>query len=250
MLGRAIAAPALAFSARRGRVDNAAESKEFFKSGHRLRQQALCMIVGSTRLLAQPLIGSPMHAARLLRKRFERVAAAAEPHLDHLRSAHCAVYRNLPLALVDQTQAVPTGEAPPVKLCNAPATNFTVDSGHAFEPRPAAAEEAFCPYNRDLKLDNPRFSGTGRASAVDQYDGIRLGEDGDFARGCTVPEPLLNETQSGSQPGPSLQFSNINRIEVLANVVFGISAAERHISTPWAPSVLVNIAQALNPPRE
>ena len=225
MLGRAIAAPALAFSARRGRVDNAAESKEFFKSGHRLRQQALCMIVGSTRLLAQPLIGSPMHAARLLRKRFERVAAAAEPHLDHLRSAHCAIYRNLPLALVDQPQAVPTGEARRVKLCNAPATNFTVDSGHAFEPRPAAAEVAFCPYNRDLQLDNPRFSGTGRANTVGQYDGVRLGEDGDLARRCTVPDPLLNETQSRSQPGPSLQFSNINRIEVLANVVFGISCS-------------------------
>ena len=82
---------------------------------------------------------------------------------------------------------------------------------------------------------------------MDQYDGVRLGEDGDFARGCAVPEPLLNETQSRSQPGPSLQLSNINRIEVLANVVFGISAAERHISTPWAPSVLVNIAQTLTP---
>ena len=68
---------------------------------------------------------------------------------------------------------------------------------------------------------------------MDQYDGVRLGEDGDFARRCTVPEPLLNETQSRSHPGLSLQLSNINRIEVLANVVFGISAAERHISTPW-----------------
>jgi hypothetical protein len=29
-----------------------------------------------------------------------------------------------------------------------------------------------------------------------------------------------------------LQLSNINRVEVLANVVFGISAAERHIFTP------------------
>jgi hypothetical protein len=85
---------------------------------------------------------------------------------------------------------------------------------------------------------------------VDQYDGVRLGEDGDFARRCTVPEPLLNETQSRSHLGLSLQLSNINSIEVLANVVFGISAAERHISTPWAPSVLVNIAQALNPTRE
>ena len=72
------------------------------------------------RLLAQPLIGSPMHAARLLRKRVQRVVAPAEPHLDHLRSAHCASYRNLPLALVDQPQAAPTGElAGPVNLRNA-----------------------------------------------------------------------------------------------------------------------------------
>jgi hypothetical protein len=68
---------------------------------------------------------------------------------------------------------------------------------------------------------------------VDQYDGVRMDEDGDFARTCTVPESLLSETQSWSHLGPSLQLSNIDRIEVLANVVFGISAAERHISTPW-----------------
>src|SRR6202040_1619946 len=187
-----------------------------------------CISVGSMRLLAQPLIGSPVHTARLLRKRVQRGVAPAEPHLDHLRSAHCACYGNLPLARVDQPQASPTGEARPVKLCNAPATNLTVGSGQAFEPRPAAAEVAFCPYDRDSQLDNPRFSGAGRASAVDQYDGVRLGEDEDFARRCTVPEPLLNETQSRSQPGLSLQLSNINRIEVLANVVLGISAAERH----------------------
>src|SRR5712671_4110464 len=87
--------------------------------------------------------------------------------------------------------------------------------------------------NRDLQLDNPRFSGAGKASAVNEYDGVRMDEDGDFARRCTVPEPLLNETQSRSHLGLSLQLSNINSIEVLANVVFGISAAERHISTPW-----------------
>src|ERR1700720_3385507 len=76
-------------------------------------------------------------------------------------------------------------------------------------------------------------SGDGKASAVNEYDGVRMDEDGDFARRCTVPEPLLNETQSRSHLGLSLQLSNINSIEVLANVVFGISAAERHISTPW-----------------
>jgi len=64
-------------------------------------------------------------------------------------------------------------EARPVKLCNAPATNLTVGSGLAFEPRPTAAEVAFCPYDRDLQLDNPRFSGAGRASAVDQYEDPR-----------------------------------------------------------------------------
>src|SRR5271167_1782459 len=80
-------APALAFWARRRRDDNAAVGKEF---EHRLRQPALCISVGSTRLLAQPLIGSPMHAARLLRKRLQRVVAAAEPHLDLLCPALCA----------------------------------------------------------------------------------------------------------------------------------------------------------------
>jgi len=153
-----------------------------------------------------------------------------------------------PLARVAQPHASPTREARPVKLCNAPATNHTVGSGQAFEPRPAAAEVAFCPYDRDLQLDNPRFSGAGRASAVDQYDGVRLGEDEDLARRCTVPEPLFNETQSRSQPVLSLQLSNINRIEVLANVVFGISAAERHFSLHVRPDD--DIAQPLTPTRE
>jgi hypothetical protein len=45
----------------------------------------------------QPLIGSPMHAVRLLRKRLQRVVAPAQPRLDHLRSAHGATYGNLPL---------------------------------------------------------------------------------------------------------------------------------------------------------
>jgi hypothetical protein len=67
----AVAAPALAFWARRRGVDNAAVGKEFFKSGHRFRQQGVGFSVGSMRLFAQPLIGSPVHAARLLRKRHD-----------------------------------------------------------------------------------------------------------------------------------------------------------------------------------
>jgi hypothetical protein len=47
-----------------------------------------------------------MHAARLLRKRLQRVVAPAEPHLDHLRSAHCAAYGNLPLARVRPTPGI------------------------------------------------------------------------------------------------------------------------------------------------
>jgi hypothetical protein len=114
----ALAAPALAFSARRHGVD------KLSKSGHRFRQQADCISVGSMRLVVQPPIGSPMHAARLLRKRLQRVVAPAEPHLDHLRSAHCASYGNLPLARVDQPQASPTGEqvARPVRR---PSTTFS-----------------------------------------------------------------------------------------------------------------------------
>jgi hypothetical protein len=130
---------------------------------------------------------------------------------------------------------MPTLEARRVKLCNAPATNLTADTGQAFEPRSAAAEVAFCPNDRDFQLDNPRFSGARKASAVSEYDGVRMDEDGDLARRCTAPEPLLKETRSRLHLSVSLQLSNINRIEVLANVVFGISAAERHIFTPgWS----------------
>jgi hypothetical protein len=48
---------------------------------------------------------------------------------------------------------------------------------------------------RAVQLDNPRFSGTGRASAVDQYDGVRLGEDGDFA-----PRPAPNSCTAADSP--------------------------------------------------
>ena len=80
----AIAAPALAFSARWHGAE------KLSKSGHRFRQQVVRFSLGGMRLFAQPLIGSPVHAARLLRKRLQRVVAPAEPHLDHLRSAPCA----------------------------------------------------------------------------------------------------------------------------------------------------------------
>ena len=64
--------------ARAGVFGEVARAEKLSKSGHRFRQQAVCISVGSTRLLAQPPIGSPMHAPRLLRKRFQRVVAPAE----------------------------------------------------------------------------------------------------------------------------------------------------------------------------
>jgi hypothetical protein len=79
----AIAAPALAFSARRHGAE------KLSRCGDRFRQQAVCFSLGGMRLVAQSPIGSPMHATRLSRKRFQRVVARAEPHLDLLRSAHC-----------------------------------------------------------------------------------------------------------------------------------------------------------------
>jgi hypothetical protein len=52
----AVAAPAPAFWARRLGVDKAAVYKELFKSGHRFRQQGVCVSGGGTRLFAQPLL--------------------------------------------------------------------------------------------------------------------------------------------------------------------------------------------------
>jgi len=215
----AIAAPALAFSARWHGAE------KLSKSGHRFRQQAVCISVGSTRLLAQPPIGSPMHAPRLLRKRFQRVVAPAEPHLDLLRSAHCPFYGNLLLARVHQPQAVPAGEqvACPVKLCNAPATKFPASRDRAIEPGSFTAEVAFCPLDGDsLKVifpfhvnENPR----------DQHDGGRLALDDD-----NLIIPLENGTQSRSQQVLPLQLTGINSLEVLASGVLGISA---HIEIIW-----------------
>jgi hypothetical protein len=54
---------------------------------------------------------------------------------------------------------LPTREGRPAKLCNSPVTNHTIDNVQAFEPRPSAAEVAFCPYDRDFQLDNPRLQG-------------------------------------------------------------------------------------------
>ena len=52
-LGRAIAAPALAFSAMRHGVEKL--------SKHRFRQQVVRFSLGGMSLVAQPPIGSPMH---------------------------------------------------------------------------------------------------------------------------------------------------------------------------------------------
>jgi hypothetical protein len=75
---------AVTLSARRHGVE------KLFSSGDRFRPQILRFSLGGVGLVAQPHIGSPMHAARLLRKRLQRVVTPAKPHLDHLRSAPCA----------------------------------------------------------------------------------------------------------------------------------------------------------------
>jgi hypothetical protein len=102
---------------------------------------------------AQALIGSPMHAARFLRRGFE-VAGSAESHLQLLQSAHGASHWKLPLARVNQSVAVPTGEkfADPVKPRSAAAAKIPVDSHPATEPRPAVAEVTFGPCDRP-KID-------------------------------------------------------------------------------------------------
>jgi hypothetical protein len=65
---------------------------------------------------------------------------------------------------------------------------------------------------------------------VDQCDGVRVNKNKDLGRG-TVQQPLLPETLSRPPLALSLKLSNINRTEVLANVMLGISAAERHVFT-------------------
>jgi hypothetical protein len=135
---------------------------------------------------------------RLLRKRLQRVVAPAEPHLDLLCPAPRASSGNLPLALVAQPQASPTGEARPVKLCNAPATNLTVDIGQAFEPRPAAAEVAFCPYNRDLQLDNARASILGARGATR----TRSGRAGSSVRSMSARNASARMRRCGARNAP------------------------------------------------
>jgi hypothetical protein len=166
-----------------------------------------------------------MHAPRLLRKRFQRVVAPAEPHLDLLRSAHCPFYGNLLLARVHQPQAVPAGEqvACPVKLCNAPATKFPASRDRAIEPGSFTAEVAFCPLDGDsLKVIFPFHV---NENPGDQHDGGRLALDND-----NLIIPLENGTQSRSQQVLPLQLTGINSLEVLANGVLGISA---HIEIIW-----------------
>jgi hypothetical protein len=59
------AAAAAAFSARRHGAE------KLSRCGDRFRQQVVRFSLGGMRLVAQPPIGSPVHAARLLRKRHD-----------------------------------------------------------------------------------------------------------------------------------------------------------------------------------
>jgi hypothetical protein len=59
--------------ARAGVFGEAHGAEKLSRCGHRFRQQAVCIGVGGMRLVAQPPIGSPMHAAGFLRKRFDGV---------------------------------------------------------------------------------------------------------------------------------------------------------------------------------
>jgi hypothetical protein len=223
----AVAAPALAFWARRRGVGNAAVGKEFFKSGHRFHQQGVGFSVGGIRLCAQPLIGSPMHSPRLLRQRFQRVVAPAKPHLDLLCSAYCAPYGNLLLARVGQPQAVLTGEqvAYPVKLCSTPATKFPVSRDNAIEPGSFTAEVAFCPVDGDSLKEIFRFRGAVRENTGDQHDGGRLALDDN-----NLIIQLEKGPQSWSQQVPPLQLTDIDSLKVLAN---GVLRSSAHIEIIW-----------------
>jgi hypothetical protein len=89
---------------------------------HLLQEHVVYFRFHSNRTVAKAPIGSPMHAARLFGKRIRQAAAAAEPHQELLQLKHCAGLGILPLAVVGQAVAVPTGKqlAGGVELCNSP----------------------------------------------------------------------------------------------------------------------------------
>jgi hypothetical protein len=129
-------------------------------------------------------------------------------------------YGNLLLARVDQPKAAPTGEhvARVVKHCNAPATPFPIGGiSHTIEPGPLTAEVAFCPVDGDSLTKIFPLRGAVRENTGEQHDAGRLGLDDD-----SLIIPLENGTRSRSQQVLPLQLSNINSIEVLASVVFGL----------------------------
>jgi hypothetical protein len=162
---------------------------------------------------AQPLIGAPVHARRLLREVPEQARTAAEPSPDFPCLPDNAKMGAFGLAGIGEliTGAAREQRAGRVQDRNTTAAIPPVCMDGTDEPRPAPAEMAGGPGNRHSLPDVPPRLCPGRAGMVEQQKGIRRGLDHDFARRLVAARPCPTEALARPQAILSPQMPDIKR---------------------------------------
>jgi hypothetical protein len=104
---------------------------------------------------AQPIVPPPMHALRLLRKRFCYALTTSQAHLDFSRGGNPSFTHGLLLARIGQAQAVAARKrtAGVIQRRDPTSTVLSVGIDIACKPRAMTAEVAFGRCDRDALPD-------------------------------------------------------------------------------------------------
>jgi hypothetical protein len=126
---------------------------------------------------AQPIVPPPMHALRLLRKRFCYALTASQAHLDFSRRFYPSFAHRFLLARIGRAQALPARKdiAGVVDRCDPPSTIPSVGIDLTSEPGASATEVAFGPCDWNALPNIFPFGRAVRARTVDEHDSVMLG---------------------------------------------------------------------------
>ena len=141
--------------------------------------------------LAQALIGPPVHAFGLVRKRFEHVLAPSHLHPDLLRLAETALVHGFLLAFIGQTVAMPAREqfAGSVQFGDATAAIPAIGMDRASKPRAKSAEVAGRPRDWHALIDGHPLAVSWAPRPEHQDNSISFGPHADPADWLVIAGP-------------------------------------------------------------
>jgi hypothetical protein len=162
-----------------------------FQSLSRFRQSQERPRKGSVVTAAQPVVRPPVHALRLLGKRYCYVRSASQARPDFPRREYPSFAHRFLLARIGQAQALPARKdiAGVVDRCDPPSTIPSVGIDLTSEPGASATEVAFGPCDWNALPNIFPFGRAVRARTVDEHDSVMLGQNADVARRFIIPGP-------------------------------------------------------------